>query len=208
MSHLNLLHNADGLKSDFSSCCWILLQAVFMLTFTLCLLSQSLMAQPHNAISLHHCLFLSATEKSWPYAARFWSFRAFWVLCLDSVHIRTSECQTWGTFWWTMWLDVCAGDKSAVSLRSYSLAWSSGFYAFSNSQVTPPSLFIAFVHLSSCMYSTVLKSQVRWFVALGWTDLLHWAGMAAQHADASITLCNFLFPCTVVSGHAWHPAWW
>ncbi len=106
---------------------------VFMLTFNLWVLNQSLMAHLYNAISQHHCLILAATRHKLALCSNVCVSEVFQSLSLDTVcvgweemHGLAPECDRGNILmndasWWVCWGWQINKTPSAVGLHTYSL---------------------------------------------------------------------------------------
>lgn len=194
-----------------------------MLTFDLLCLNQSLMAHLHVlAISQHHCLFLSATRDKLILCSTSWSFSVivtgysammtllFWECVCGMVRCMSlhQNVKTGETFWWLLRIDGCAvDDKSAVGLRTHSLAWSSCFWAFSKvmslCHLYPLHLFTWLV------VHTLLGITGKVACSFGpnWPTSLGCNGCQTCWCLVHPILLS-LYLARWLSGHAWHPVWW
>lgn len=134
----------------------------------------------------------------------FWECVCEMVRCM-SLHqnVKTGE-----TFWWLLRIDECAvDDKSAVGLRTHSLAWSSCFWAFSKvmslCHLYPLHLFTWLV------VHTLLgiTGKVACSFGLNWPTSLGCNGCQTCWCFVHSILLS-LYLARWLSGHAWHPVWW
>lgn len=118
-------------------------------------------------------------------------------------NVKTGE-----TFWWLLRIDECAvDDKSALGLRTHSLAWTSCFWAFSKvmslCHLYPLHLFTWLV------VHTLLgiTGKVACSFGLNWPTSLGCNGCQTCWCFVHPILLS-LYLARWLSGHAWHPVWW
>lgn len=101
----------------------------------------------HIAASQHHYHLLSATKDKLTLYSTSWTFLIivivdivpWWCCCSESVcgMVRWASLhqnvETGETFWWLLLINCSGDDKSAASLHTHSLAWSSCFWGFKKS---------------------------------------------------------------------------
>lgn len=157
---------------------------VFMLIFNLWLLNQSLMAHLYNAISQHHCLFLSAMRHKLALCSNFCVSKVFSVIvtgynvtiaavlgvCVgwEEMHVLASECQDGGNIlmndasWWVCWGWQINKTPSAVGLHAHSLT---GLIVLLLSFFQKPCHSAIFMH---CFYSSGQLYMQYWGLQVRW----------------------------------------